>query len=396
MRSAPRQGRVTLAVIALALCLLGSVPAAAQAAPRLKQIGSFASPVFVTAAAGDRHRLYVVERAGRVRLVKDGSTLSTPFLDISARVDSAGAGGLLSVAFPPDYSTSGRFYAYYTDAIGIRIAEFTRSASRDLANPASERILLTQSHSTVKDHYAGQLQFDSSGLLYVSVGDGGDGGGLAQDLAALWGKVLRVRPTAGAAGYEIPSDNPFASTAGARPEIWAYGLRNPWRFSVDRQTGDLVIADVGQARADEVNFAPTSAGRGRGANFGWNCFEGFEPYASAPESCTTNPPQSHTPPLFERLLPPIAIGGWCRHSITGGYVVRDKGVPSLRGRYVYGDFCGGELRSVSLDAPAGDAATGLELPDTSLVSFGEDSLGRVYAVSLAGPVYLIEERSGRK
>ena len=196
MYSAPGHGRVALAVIALALCLLGSVPAAAQAAPRLKQIGSFL-PVFVTAAAGDRHRLYVVERAGRVRLVKDGSTLSTPFLDISARVNSTGAGGLLSIAFPP-ITRRVVVSTYYTDAIGIRIAEFTRSASRDLANPASERILVTQPHSTDKDHYAGQLQFDSSGLLYVSVGDGGDGGGLAQDLTALWGKVLRIRPTAGA------------------------------------------------------------------------------------------------------------------------------------------------------------------------------------------------------
>ena len=228
-------------------------------------------------------------------------------------------------------------------------------ASRDLANPASERILLTQPHSTVKDHYAGQLQFDSSGLLYVSVGGDGDEGGLAQDLTALWGKVLRIRPTSGAAGYEIPSDNPFASTAGARPEIWAYGLRNPWRFSLDRQTGDLVIADVGQARADEVNLAHFRGARG--ANFGWNCFEGFQPYASAPRAARPTHrriTRRRSSSASSRRSPSAGGAGtaspaatWCatRASLAA------RPLPLRR-------LLRGELRSVSLDAPAGDAATG--------------------------------------
>ena len=381
-----------LASVALAAVL----PAVGEAGPRLRQVGSFDSPVYVTAASGDKHRLYVVERAGRVRLVRDGTLASAPFLDISADVDLSGAGGLLSLAFPPDYATSGLFYAYYTDATGIRLAEFRRSANPDVADPTSRRILLTQPHSLAKDHYAGQLQFDSDGRLYVAVGDGGDGGGHAQDLGSLWGKILRIQPVAPGAPYAVPADNPFATVAAARAEIWSYGLRNPWRFSLDRQTGDLVIGDVGQERADEVDFAPRATGPGRGMNFGWNCFEGLQPYAAAPESCSTSPPQNHTPPLFERLLPALAIGGWCRHSITGGYVVRDKNLPSLHARYLYGDFCSGELRSVPLTSPTTDAAIGLELPDMTLVSFGEDALGRVYLVSISGPVYRLEEKTGRK
>jgi hypothetical protein len=380
--------------LATAACLAALAPAIGQAVPRLRQVGSFASPVYVAAAPGDKHRLYVVERGGRVRLVKDGTASAVPFLDISAKVDTTGAGGLLSIAFPPDYATSGRFYAFYTDFNGIRIVEFRRSSNPDVADAASERVLLTQAHSFVKDHYAGQLQFDADGLLYAAVGDGGDGGGQAQSLDTLWGKILRIQPVAVGAPYSIPADNPFPSAL--RPEIWSYGLRNPWRFSFDRQTGDLVVGDVGQERADEIDFAPRSSGRGAGLNLGWNCFEGFQSYASAPQSCSTNPPQNHAPPLFERLLPELAIGGWCRHSITGGYVVRDKNVRSLQGRYVYGDFCSGEIRSVSLGNAASDAATGLSLPDLTLVSFGEDALGRVYAVSLAGPVYLIEDKAGRR
>jgi Glucose / Sorbosone dehydrogenase len=379
--------------VSITACLLALAPVA-HAVPRLNQVGTFDTPVYVTGAPGDKHRLYVVERAGRVRLIKDGTLALAPFLDISADVDGSGAGGLLSIAFPPDYGTSGLFYAYYTDASGIRVVEFRRSASRDHADPTSERVLLTQPHSVARDHYAGQLQFDSDGLLYVTIGDGGDGGGHAQDLGSLWGKLLRVRPLAASAPYAIPADNPFPS--GPRPEIWSYGFRNPWRFSFDHQSGDLVIGDVGQARADEVDFASHAGGRGRGLNFGWNCFEGFQPYGGAPESCSTSPPQNHTPPLFERPLPELAIGGWCRYSITGGYVVRDKNLPSLKGRYIYGDFCSGEIRSVSLTNAATDAATGLSLPDLTLVSFGEDATGRVYLVSIAGPVYRIEEKAGRK
>ena len=200
--SAPGHGRVTLAVIARPLSHSARFPLLRRPPRGSSRSEALPPQIFVTAAVGDRHRLYVVERAGRVRLVKDGSTLSTPFLDISARVNSTGAVAS-SRSHSPPITRRVVVSTYYTDAIGIRIAEFTRSASRDLGRVLSAS-RVTQPHSTDKDHYAGQLQFDSSGLLYVSVGDGGDGGGLAQDLTALWGKVLRIRPAAGAAEVRDP------------------------------------------------------------------------------------------------------------------------------------------------------------------------------------------------
>jgi len=187
----------------------------------------------------------------------------TPFLDISARVRNGGAGGLLSIAFPP--KDTKRFYALYTDDVGIRVAEF-RIASRDRATTSKSRILLTLPHSTARDHYGGQLQFGPDGFLYISIGDGGDGGGNAESLGSWWGKLLRINPAAASGSpYRVPSDNPFVAAAGARPEIWAYGLRNPWRDSFDRQTGDLVIGDVGQARADEIDVVRHADGGGSAA-----------------------------------------------------------------------------------------------------------------------------------
>jgi glucose/arabinose dehydrogenase len=366
---------------ALALC-----PGAAWGQPRLTSVGTFQSPVYVTAPPGDSHRLMVVERTGRVRLVKDGRVAPTPFLDISSSVDPAGAGGLLSIAFPPNYATSGRVYAYYTDGTGIRVAEF-QASTRDRAEASTRRILLTQAHSANKDHYAGQLQFDTDGLLYIAIGDGGDGGANAQNLDSWWGKILRINPLAsGTAAYTIPPDNPVL--AGRRSEVWSHGLRNPWRFSLDRQTGDVVIGDVGQSRVDEVD----TTGRSGGANFGWNCFEGRQLYSAAPDSCAINPPPNPVPPVLEKALPETAIGGWCRYSLTGGYVVRNA-KSSLNGRYVYGDYCSGEVRSAQLTTTGatGDSATGVDLPDLTLVSFGEDASGRIYAVSLAGPVYRIDK-----
>jgi glucose/arabinose dehydrogenase len=374
-------------------------PAGAGATPSLQAVGTFDSPVYVTAAPGDTHRLFVVERAGRVRIVKDGAVLSTPFLNISSSIDTTRGGGLLSIAFPPNYSSTGRFYGYYTDSVGIRVAEFRR-AKPDRAKVGSARILLTQPRPGTGDHFAGQLQFGPDGLLYIAIGDGqnadtdAQGGGVdAQNLASWWGKILRINPLAAKRSpYQVPADNPFVGTPGAKPEIWAFGLRNPWRFSFDRQTGDLAIGDVGQTTVDEVNFGPNANGRGRGVNFGWNCFEGAQPFAAAPASCTTDPPVNPVPPVLEKQHPATAVDGWCRYSITGGYVVRDPSLPSLNGRYLYGDFCTGEVRSTQLASPnATDAATGINLPTTSLASFGEDASGRVYVVSLAGAVYRVVE-----
>jgi glucose/arabinose dehydrogenase len=324
-------------------------------------------------------------------LIKNGAVLPNPFLDISSLVDASGPGGLLSMAFAPDYSKSGRFYVYYTNTSGIRISEFRAASNRDTAQ-ATERPVLSIPHSTYRDHYGGQLQFGRDGYLYVSIGDGGrgpDGAGdperNAQNLGVLWGKLLRIDPRPSpTAGYRIPSSNPFVRVAGARPEILAYGLRNPWRFSFDRKTGDLTIGDVGQTARDEVDFVPAKGGGGRGANFGWSCFEG---------SLTYNPCSApgHVPPVLEREIPATSPD-WCRSSITGGYVVRDAS--SLAGRYIYGDFCSGEIRSAQLATRTanGDASTGLSLPRTQLASFGEDASGHLYVATLASPgiVYRLE------
>jgi glucose/arabinose dehydrogenase len=391
MRSNPSTTRRLALTIAFVAALL-ALPAAASAAPSLVQIGTFSSPTFVTAAAGDTHRLYVVERAGRVRLIKNGSLVGRPFLEI-AGVTTNGPGGLHSIAFPSNYGATGRFYAYYTDSVGIRVAEFRRSKKPDAASP-TPRILITIPHSDGGgDHYGGQLQFGPDGMLYVSIGDGGPGGDpqqRAQNLGLLFGKLLRINPlSSGSSPYGIPADNPFVGANGARPEIWAYGLRNPWRFSFDRSTGDLIIGDVGQEVTDEVDFSTQGGGGGRGANFGWSCYEGRQLYA--PANCTLT---NHTEPVLERFLPDN--GSWCRYSLTGGYVVRTSTLPSLAGRYLYGDFCGGEIRSAVLATPnaSDDAATDLSVPATTLVSFGEDTCGRIYVVTLTGPVYRVAEAAG--
>lgn len=350
---------------------------------RLVEVGRFDSPVYVTQPPGERDRLFVVERAGRIRVLRGGRKLRAPFLDIARSVSSRGEQGLQSMAFAPDYQSSGRFYIYYSDRRGhIRLEEWRRDpASPDRADRRSRRRLLFQRHPRYVNHYAGQLHFGPDGLLYVSVGDGGGKGNplrTAQDRGSLLGKILRIDPRPGAGRpYRIPPDNPFAGRRGAKGEVYAYGLRNPFRFSFDRATGDLTIADVGQDAVEEVNFLPR--GRGRGANFGWNRFEGRRRYrpGSAP---------GHVRPVIEQSNP----RGWC--SVIGGYVVRDRSLPSLFGRYVYGDFCQPKLHSAKL-APRramGDRAIGPRVK--ALASFGEDSAGRLYAVSLSGPVYRLEPR----
>jgi hypothetical protein len=349
------------------------------------QVGSFSSPVHVTGPPGDPHRLFVTERAGRVMETRDGVALAQPFLDITSAVQSGGEKGLLSASFAPDYAASGLFYVYYTrprpgDSTGdvIVIEEFRRSSSSaDQADPASGRILLTIDHPSHPNHNGGQLQFSPDGLLYASVGDGGSGGANSQDLGNLLGKILRIDPhPSGGQPYGIPAGNPF----GGSP-IWAYGLRNPWRFSFDRATGDLTIADVGESSREEVDFAPAASGGG-GVNYGWPCYEGTLVHSSSPPC----PVAGTTMPVLEK---DHSTDGFC--AIVGGYVVRDPALGSLAGRYVYGDNCNSGLRSASLATPnaSGDSAVGVSVPATT--SFGEDSCGHVYVASLNGPVYRLDE-----
>jgi glucose/arabinose dehydrogenase len=371
------RARAALAACALALAAAPAAPA--DAAVRLVRVGTFASPTYVTAPPGDSQRVLVVERAGTVRVVRRGRVLARPFLDLRERVGGGGERGLLSIAFAPDYERSGRLYAYYTEPDGTIAIDELR-ASGDRADPASRRAVLRVAHPAT-NHNGGQLQFGPDGLLYAALGDGGGGGDPmrnGQALGTLLGKVIRIDPRrAGDRPYSIPRTNPFRGRAGARPEIYAYGLRNPWRFSFDRATGDFTLADVGQNAVEEVNFM--RRGRARGANFGWSVFEGRRRFRAG-----TAP--GHDPPVLQRLH----TRGWC--SIIGGYVVRDRALGDLYGRYLYGDFCRRRLHSVRLSAgrARGDRQTSLAVP--SLSSFGEDARGRVYVASLTGPVYRVAAR----
>jgi glucose/arabinose dehydrogenase len=345
---------------------------------RLEKLGDFDQPLYVTQAPGDPDHLFVVEQTGRVRVLTNGSPEETPFLDLSDRVSCCGEQGLLSIAFAPDYPRSGLVYVDYTNRAGdTRVVEYRRSSSNPLtADPKSARVVL-RVPQPFPNHNGGLVLFGPDDLLYVGLGDGGSEGDPnrnGQDLGTLLGKILRIdpRPSDGRP-YSVPASNPFTGRPGARPEIYAYGLRNPWRFSFDRLTEALSIGDVGQNEFEEIDLLPRGAGRG--ANFGWSAYEGFARFnddQTAPDA---------VPPLLV-----YSHDDGC--SVTGGYVVRDRTLPSLYGRYLYGDYCAGELRSFPA-APGrratDDRALGVEVP--SLSSFGQDDAGHIYATSLDGPVY---------
>ncbi|HYY74572.1 MAG TPA: PQQ-dependent sugar dehydrogenase [Solirubrobacterales bacterium] len=370
--------RLRAAAAAFALLAL---PTAAHARLHLVRIGRFASPVYVAAPPADRARVFVVERAGRIVVVRRGHKLRRPFLDIRGRVSVGGERGLLSMAFAPDYARGGRFYVYYSDRSGdIRVVEFRRAAGGDRALRGSGRNVLKIEHNPFPHHYGGQLQFGPDGLLYVGVGDGAsrdDKLNRGQRLDTPLAKLLRIDPRpAGGQPFGIPLDNPFVGRSDARHDIYAYGLRNPWRFSFDRRDGAIVIGDVGEERFEEIDYEPRGAAAGR--NFGWNRFEGrarFQP-GDAPN-----------------YAPPVLVhshrAGFC--AIVGGYVVRDRSLRGLYGRYVYGDDCNPRLYSVRLgpERASGDRPLGLRA--RHVVSFGEDSRARMYVVSLAGPVYRLAD-----
>jgi glucose/arabinose dehydrogenase len=359
-----------------------SAPAQKAAALALRKIGSFSSPVWVTSAPGDNSRLFVVEQGGTIRVIKNGKVLSQPFLDIRSRVTCCGEQGLLSLAFAPDYAKSGRFYVYYSSNGGSaeRVEEFKRS-SADRARLSSRRLVLRMADPE-GNHNGGLLLFHD-GRLFIGTGDGGGAfdqhgsRGNAQNLNSPLGKILRInpRPSRGRS-YSSPSDNPFVGRAG-RDEIWSYGLRNPWRYSFDRKTGDLVIGDVGQNAVEEIDFAAGNSSRG--ANYGWRPWEGRR--------------RAFNEPAPGAVFPVITAShsdGYC--SITGGYVVRDPHLTGWVGRYLYGDFCKGDILSakLSLGKATSRRSTGLHVDQLS--SFGEDNQGRLYAISLGGSVYRIAAR----
>jgi glucose/arabinose dehydrogenase len=366
-------------------------PSAAGGKVALKKIGEFESPIYVTGAPGSPGLLFVVERAGKIVVLDHGRKLARPFLDISADTTTDVERGLLSVAFPPDYAQSGRFYVYYTNLAGnIRIDEFHR-ATPTRADPGSDREVIGIPHPVNANHNGGQLQFLGEDL-YFGTGDGGSGGdppNNAQNRNVLLGKLLRIDPRqSGGQPYTVPADNPFVGRPG-RDEIYSYGLRNPFRFSFDTVGGGpprIVIGDVGQNRFEEIDYTTVAAADG--ANFGWDALEGDRPYRE--ENSGTPNPGGTTKPVF--VYSHNRAGGSC--SVIGGYVVRNRSLPSLYGRYVYADLCEGQLRSLVIrpGRAGGDRKLGLHVDSPS--SFGEDLAGHLYVASLDGPVYRLVPRRG--
>ena len=352
----------------------------------LTRIERFELPVLVTAPPGDTRRIFIVEQGGTVRIFRDGTVVPRPFLDIRERVTARGESGLLSIAFAPDHGSTGLLYAFYNAREGpygdIRIAEFRVDASDpDVVDASSERPVLTIP-KPYENHNGGMLQFGSDGNLYASVGDGDPGvlnraGAFAQRLDVLLGNIIRIDPRR-ADPYAVPADNPFVAVPGSRPEVWAYGLRNPWRFWIDPVTDVLYVPDVGSTSREEINVV---ARVGRGANFGWPCFEGTVVFDDT-ATC-----EGAIAPLLEY---PRADGA-C--AVIGGVVVRDERMPELSGRYVYGDFCTGVITTVVVVAGRVTDSGELGLVVPELASFGVDGLGRVYVMSLRGGVYRLDPRA---
>jgi glucose/arabinose dehydrogenase len=372
----------------------------------VEHVDSLTNPVHITHAGDDSGRLFVVEQAGRIYIIKDGSLLAEPFLDISGRVASGGEQGLLSVAFPPDYASKGYFYVYYTrqgkgDKQGDTVvSRFFITNDADIADATSERYV-TMIDQPYANHNGGQLAFGPDGYLYIGMGDGGDGGdpqNYAQNTAELLGKMLRidvesqpVMPPQDAftvylpsitansesmqdiRNYLIPPTNPFTRTAGYRPEIWALGLRNPWRFSFDRATGDLYIGDVGQGAYEEIDFQPAESNGGE--NYGWSCKEGTQDYPpTVVENCES---LEFVPPIFEYGR---STGG---RSVTGGYVYRGSAYPEMQGIYFFGDYNGGIIWGLRPVADGWESEILLQA-GFLISSFGEDQAGNIYVLDYLG------------
>jgi len=375
-----------LCALALFTCNGSDGPAGTPGNLRLELVATgLSSPLYLTAPPGDTHRLFIVEQGGEIRIVQDGQLLATPFLDIRDRVASGGEEGLLSLAFHPNYATNHVFYVDYThenatrDTLYTLIERYTVSADPNVADPASAKLILriVQPYS---NHNGGLVMFGPDGMLYIGMGDGGLGGdpqNRAQNPDSLLGKLLRI-DVDGRDPYAIPPGNPFATSGGAA-EIWALGLRNPWRFAFDRTAGLLYIADVGQNAWEEVDVEPVSQG---GLNYGWRIMEGTHCYNAS--SCNS------TGLVLPALEYPNPDDG-C--SIIGGFVYRGTRFPAFAGQYFYADLCGGWVRSFTY---GGGMVTGrttwtLDVSLGSPLSFGQDASGELYVLSANGRVYRIAQ-----
>jgi glucose/arabinose dehydrogenase len=374
-------GRILPLALGLVLALLASRSAAGPAdspLPRAVLVpvaGGFASPTDVAVRAGQEgDDIYVVEQAGRIRLLPGGGAAPSTFLDITDRVIFSGEQGLLGLVFDPE--NEAYFYVNYTTDLGgqlaSRISRFEIDGSGAVASPGSELVIL-EVEQPYSNHNGGDLAFGPDGYLYIALGDGGSGGDPhdhGQNADSLLGKILRLDVSSAGPGmpYNVPPDNPFVGVANARDEIWALGLRNPWRFSFDRATGDMAIADVGQNRYEEVNV---QSGGGKGANYGWRCYEGNEPY----DTSGCQPPANYVSPVH--AYPHPADG--CA-SVTGGFVYRGAAIPELTGFYVFSDWCLRDLWALDPDQDWHRLTLG-HYASERLTAFGEDPQGELYAVS---------------
>jgi glucose/arabinose dehydrogenase len=351
---------------------------------KLTELAELERPVAMAIRKGDAS-LYVVEKPGRVRAIRAGQLVDQPVLDITDRVDSNGnEQGLLGLAFSPDAT---KLYVHYSSQPNgdTEVDEFTVAADGTVDAGSRRQVLTTEQPQS--NHNGGELTFGPDGYLYLGLGDGGSAGdqggghasgGNGQSLGTLLGKLLRIDPTpSGGQPYTVPADNPFVNTAGARPEIWSYGLRNPWRFTFDKTTGDLWIGDVGQNAYEEIDFAARSAGGGKGVNYGWNVREGLHSFRDGDAPGAVDP-------VYELSHD----GGNC--SVTGGYVYRGTRIPALRGGYLFADYCGGQLRAIALENGTVAQERVLPVRASSITSFGQDGDGELYVLSDSGAVLRVD------
>jgi len=380
----PELAATAVVISVLALIWTQPTPAGAQAGvdwPRLVLtpfVTGLENPVHLTHAGDGSGKVFVVEQRGRIRIVRDGVLEAEPFLDIEDRVSCCGERGLLSVAFPPDYASKGHFYVNYTDVSGATVvARFSITQEPDVADAASEQVVITIPQPYA-NHNGGQLAFGpEDGYLYVGMGDGGSAGdpqNNAQNPRSLLGKMLRIDVESDDRPYAIPPSNPFAQGSEYLPEIWALGLRNPWRFSFDSATGDLYIGDVGQGQHEEIDFQIASSGGGE--NYGWRIMEGAHCYDS---------PTCDTAGL---VLPAVEYEHSQGCSVTGGFVYRGASHLRMQGVYFYGDYCSGRIWGLKR---AGQEWYGAELANTGyrIVSFGEDENSNAYMLDYEGGIYLL-------